>query len=201
VTDFGFSCFNGTDEDLVQVTRTEPWEAPEWHYRYFKLRDAKKMDIYSFGLLCLWLFFRDETLVELDLPSITVDMVFSCKDTEIVTKVQALKRSDDSLLTCAQRLVEQNASFGDDIRSRLRQAFTLALAADPNKRPSNMDQFIDLFCDPEDLTYAPLINFLIATLIYCYYRDVDTRSALTVMTVPEWHSSLQVSGLKIPSEL
>lgn len=53
MTDFGFSCFECTDNELVRVARSRPWEAPEWHDRWFHLKDIKKMDVYSFGLLCL----------------------------------------------------------------------------------------------------------------------------------------------------
>ena len=31
------------------------WVAPEWHHRGFSLLQAKKMDVYSLGLLVLWI--------------------------------------------------------------------------------------------------------------------------------------------------
>lgn len=33
------------------------WTHHEWHHNYYEVGEAKKMDAYSFGLLCLWLMF------------------------------------------------------------------------------------------------------------------------------------------------
>jgi serine/threonine protein kinase len=59
VTDFESSCVSGSDDDLVTVQRTPPWEAPEWHERYFTARDAKLLDVFSFGVLCFWTLYQD----------------------------------------------------------------------------------------------------------------------------------------------
>ncbi|KAL8658443.1 MAG: hypothetical protein Q9202_007560 [Teloschistes flavicans] len=55
VADFGYSTIYATDDDLIQIPRSLHWTAPEWHHRGFSLEQAKKMDIYSLGLLVLWL--------------------------------------------------------------------------------------------------------------------------------------------------
>jgi len=75
LADFSFSRFGAMD-DLVNLARSEPWDAPEWHPREFKLKDAKKMDVYSSGLVCLWLFFGNNTLLNLGLPSTTIKTAF-----------------------------------------------------------------------------------------------------------------------------
>lgn len=60
VTDFGYSTWLGGADDMVFMPRTLHWTAPEWHHRGITSTSAVKMDIYSFGLLCLWLlFYRD----------------------------------------------------------------------------------------------------------------------------------------------
>lgn len=108
VADFGFSSFDKTDSDLVKVARTEPWEAPEWHPNYFTLREAKQMDVYSFGLICMWLFFKDHSLVELGLP-ITIDTIFTMKGIDSTMKFQAMKKNKNELLSSALRLVDVRA--------------------------------------------------------------------------------------------
>ena len=153
VIDFGFSSYNSTDEDFVRVAKTEPWEAPEWHSRGFTLEQAKSMDIYSFGLVCMWLFFREETLVDLGFPSITVATAFTKQDTEATVKLQELKKSGDDLLAYTLRLLERKSELGDDTRARLRQILILALALDPEKRPSSMDPFIELSRRSKHPTY------------------------------------------------
>lgn len=55
VADFGYSTVHATDEDLIQMPRSIHWTAPEWYHRGFSLEQAKKMDMYSLGLLVLWL--------------------------------------------------------------------------------------------------------------------------------------------------
>lgn len=83
LTDFGFSCFADTEEDLVRL------EAPEWRsHQHFALRDAKKLDMYSFGLLCMWLFFKDETLSQWGHTSAEVHTAFMDKDNHAFNDLQ-----------------------------------------------------------------------------------------------------------------
>jgi serine/threonine protein kinase len=145
LADFGFSRFAATDEDLIKVTRSEPWEAPEWNHREFKLKDAKKLDIYSFGLLCVWLFFKDEGLGEWMLPLATVHTAFADKDSAAFQELQSKKHSKGFILQLAKRLVEKNERLDHEIRSRLRQVLNLILVNDPNKRASSMEELIQIF--------------------------------------------------------
>lgn len=60
VTDFGYSCIGAKDKDEVYLPVTWGWCAPEYHDRGIPLQKAKKMDIYSFGLVCFWVLFTDD---------------------------------------------------------------------------------------------------------------------------------------------
>lgn len=62
VADFGYSCLGVKDDDFVRLPMSRPWNAPEWHHREFRIYAAKKTDVYSFGMLCLWVLFSDELL-------------------------------------------------------------------------------------------------------------------------------------------
>lgn len=63
VADFGFSTyFHEEQEDLIQVPKSVPWTAPEHHGNYHTSQSAKAMDVYSFGMLCLWLLFETKVL-------------------------------------------------------------------------------------------------------------------------------------------
>src|ERR1700722_13721602 len=54
--DFAYSQ-RWTDENVLRrIPATKPWNAPEWHSRGFKMRAAQALDIYSYGLVCLWMF-------------------------------------------------------------------------------------------------------------------------------------------------
>lgn len=55
VADFGYSTQWALPNDLIQMPRSPPWDAPEWHHRGFTPAQAMKMDSYSFGMVVLWL--------------------------------------------------------------------------------------------------------------------------------------------------
>ena len=57
VTDFGYSTIYTTPGDLIQMPKSLHWVAPEWHHRGFLPAEAKMMDVYSLGLLVLWILF------------------------------------------------------------------------------------------------------------------------------------------------
>ena len=153
IADFAFVSFGASEDEPVKVSRTEPWDAPEWHPRYFLLKDAKKMDIYSFGLLCLWISFRHDNISELG-PSITVGMAFAGQDPGLTAKLQALKRDGDALLDCAFRLTKQNGEIDDDTRENLLKVFLLTLQPDPVKRQPTIEAVASLLCGEEPLKYV-----------------------------------------------
>ena len=68
LADFGCSVLGTSSDQLVRLRKSEPWFALEYHHRDFKLHMARRMDIYSFGMLCLWILFSNdnEILVLLD---------------------------------------------------------------------------------------------------------------------------------------
>lgn len=58
--DFGYSRPGSREDDIVCLSRSWPWYAPELDYECrFKLRDAMKTDIYSFGMVSLYILFHD----------------------------------------------------------------------------------------------------------------------------------------------
>lgn len=67
MADFGYSTQWALPNDLIQMPRSRPWDAPEWHHRGFTPAQAMKMDSFSFGMVVLWLLGyagledRDET--------------------------------------------------------------------------------------------------------------------------------------------
>lgn len=63
VSDLGFATPFDEDEEhrVVTLPRCRPWNAPEFFdFGKFSLEQAKQMDIYSVGLLCLWVLFGDQ---------------------------------------------------------------------------------------------------------------------------------------------
>lgn len=54
IIDFGASCFGSAEHDTVALAFTQDWKAPKIEYtgQQFQLKDAKRTDIFSYGLLC-----------------------------------------------------------------------------------------------------------------------------------------------------
>lgn len=59
VIDFGYSTLFSSDEDPVVMPYSGVWTAPEYHHRGISPEQARKMDVYSFGMLCSWLLFHN----------------------------------------------------------------------------------------------------------------------------------------------
>ena len=95
VAGFRYSTIN-TDHPIY-TPRSQGWTAPEWHPRGFYYLDAEKMDVYSFGLLCLWLFSFDEQEyipdhIRANLPAMVPEMLIE-ETTQAVKLKQALHLS------------------------------------------------------------------------------------------------------------
>ncbi|RYP23251.1 hypothetical protein DL765_001160 [Monosporascus sp. GIB2] len=59
IADFGYSTVGSRDH--ITVAESSPWVAPEVGTKDdYTLDEAKKIDIYSFGMLCLWLLFMEK---------------------------------------------------------------------------------------------------------------------------------------------
>ena len=149
VTDFGYSCFGSDDNHLVRLPQSKPWQAPEYHPRWFSLQDARKMDYYSFGLLCLWLLFSKETLIVPNFPNVSVDLAFAGRDEEAEGLLEILKEND-RLPAGVESLLSLEPSLSQEVRFFLQAFLRSALHRVPIKRELNTDAFIKQFSDYDD---------------------------------------------------
>ena len=59
LADFGFSAL--ASKQFIRLGGSQPWVAPEYdRSERYTFDQAKLMDLYSFGMLCLWVVFKDE---------------------------------------------------------------------------------------------------------------------------------------------
>ena len=70
VADFGYSTLTAGGSGTVLLQKSRPWNAPEHHFGEFKAHEAKKTDVYSFGMLCLWVLFKSRVS---EVPQTTAD--------------------------------------------------------------------------------------------------------------------------------
>ena len=87
--------------------------------------NAIRMDVYSFGLLCLWLLF------------------YHGEETERRNFYEDLGSGEETL-NLAHQLVDETKITDDDVRSNLHKLFVLALALDPAERCSDLGQLVCL---------------------------------------------------------
>jgi serine/threonine protein kinase len=137
VADFGFSTyFHEEQEDLIQVPKSVPWTAPErYGRRQFTSQEAKIMDVYSFGMLCLWLLFNKEHLG-------TEDFSFEAAYWQDKDEL-LLFWKNNKLLNWAMQLVADDASIGGEMKRNLTSFFQSCLDPGTEKRDADWDHLIE----------------------------------------------------------
>jgi serine/threonine protein kinase len=127
LTDFGYSSVGVTDHDTVYPPCSRMWTAPEYHHRGFEVQAAKKIDVYNFGLVAVYLLFNDEVW----------DYYINIEE-----KIQTRKRNGGLL----NRVKEVIASRNDNSRKRtsLEAFFEKTLSCNANARDSNLARLIVL---------------------------------------------------------
>lgn len=150
VADFGFST-KVTEDGLVSLPCSMPWYAPEYHPRSFYYAAAQKCDIFSFGMLCLWLLFHRELLCKSQsLQSMPGnDPIFGGLEDDTsplaevpseYTLLENLKR-EKRLITFAYELIESMASLEDQQKASMKLFFDSTLA---NNSEQRADGFLEL---------------------------------------------------------
>ena len=110
VTDFGYSVMFRHPDSLIRMPKTPFWVAPEWRRRYSTdFAGAKKMDAYSFGLLCLWLL--------LYAGKCDIDKFYE----ELSVEEELSLEEDKS--TIARRKVDEAIGIEEEVKERLRLFF------------------------------------------------------------------------------
>lgn len=127
--DFGYSTHFAEGRQLqIAMPGSYPWYAPEWYHRFIAkdITVAKKMDAYSFGLVCAWILFYN-----------TADnkgQSFYDKFEE--EGIEPMPIPIDSLLA--------KASLSQQAKDRLQKLFNLTLAKDSASRGFDFEYFFSL---------------------------------------------------------
>ena len=145
VADFGYSTLTVGESGKVLLPKSEPWNAPEHRFWGFEVREAKKMDVYSFGMLCLWLLFENRLS---DIPQTTADgtaelISFDPPMFGRPTLLEGLK-GEDKVKDIANDLVESMPGLDVECRIRLKEIFSLTLPLNPGNRTCDLARVIGL---------------------------------------------------------
>lgn len=141
VSDFGFSSIWARPDDLIQVSKTEPWSAPEWHHRGFVFCEARKMDVYSFGLLCLWIMVQSPES-GLERPIQDIKALLFTAEGEFEVGVLGRLKVDGSLGPCLIQILRQEGPPKNPELLILLQVLQGALQANIGTRDSGLSDLI-----------------------------------------------------------
>ena len=146
VADFGYSTFTMGKSGKVLLPKSRPWNAPEHHFGEFEAHEAKKTDVYSFGMLCLWVLFGNRLS---DFPQTTADGVTGLISFDVPsfrgrrTLLECLK-DEGRLEYIANQLLGSMPGFDVKCAIRLKEIFSLTLPHNPGKRACDLARVIGL---------------------------------------------------------
>jgi serine/threonine protein kinase len=124
ISDFGFASISLNEDSLLLLPKSRFWVAPEHHYRHFDVKGAKKMEVYSFGLLCFWLLIGK---LSSQILNFDADIL---KDLD---KLEEMKM-ENSLLKFTEQVLTRDSTLVSEQKQRLFAFFASVLALDPNER-------------------------------------------------------------------
>jgi serine/threonine protein kinase len=143
VTDFGYSTLVTGEEGSVFLPKSRPWNAPEHHFGEFQPLEAKKADVYSLGMLCLWVLFGNHLS---DIPQTTTggtELISFDAPFGHLTLLEHLK-DQDKVEHIAHQLMESIPGINDEYRIRLKKLFSLTLPLNPEQRTSDLGKLVGL---------------------------------------------------------
>ena len=147
VADFGYSTLTAGESGKVILPKSRPWNAPEHHFGEFNAQDAKKTDVYSFGMLCLWLLFgnhlRDISQTSADGTPELISFDAPLLQFGRSTLLETLK-DEDIVEDIANQLVESTPGLNVEYRIRLKEIFSLTLPLNPGKRTCDLARVMGL---------------------------------------------------------
>jgi hypothetical protein len=140
--------------DRVYLPKTSSWVlAPEWNHRGFSIDAAKKLDVFSFGMLCIWILFKEAILdrgiiVEkaIRMPQKLADQNLSLREGSVECILQDLK-VNKKILDAVREIITD--TIPEDIRAkhRLQDFFIATLREEQSLRESNFENLIS-YLDP-----------------------------------------------------
>ena len=149
LADFGFATCLQSGEELLLIPVSEPWNAPEYSDHLFRPESAKKMDIYSFALLCAWLLFEAGSSGGFLLPpdiNLETDQYFSFEPRQSGKNLLELWKRDSSnkLVKCLSGLVREDQRLNSTVKDNLIPFFCSTLTFDPKSRCTELEHLVSL---------------------------------------------------------
>jgi len=146
VADFGYSTLTACEEAKVLLPKSRPWNAPEHHFGEFKVSEAKKTDVYSFGILCFWVLFGyNLSHIPSHNTKSMAEVISFEASTGPRTSLEQLKDADN-LQHYASQLIDSISlpRLNAEHRIYLKEFFSLTVPLNPKKRTSDLGKLVGL---------------------------------------------------------
>lgn len=152
LADFGYSGWDmhKSQKILIKPPRSRPWDAPEYHHRGFSVAQAQLLDIFSFGMLCMWIMFEDKLHAGIVIPPESPDIECASSTVGDYSKVFSDQNFTDELkhkgelLTLARRLTGTVKTSTNAQKQSILRFFNLTLAYEPRDRVLNLEELQSL---------------------------------------------------------
>ncbi|KAI3322013.1 hypothetical protein HD806DRAFT_523435 [Xylariaceae sp. AK1471] len=144
VADFGFSKWHTNHLDRLELPRSWPWYAPEYlEYPDFTPQQAMRMDVFSFGMLCLWLIFEKNLSGVIPLANELPDILRSSDGIGCPLKLLAECKHYRLLTEFSHRLVMQETTLDVSTQQKLQRLFSSSLSHEPHQRDIDMVHLVN----------------------------------------------------------
>ena len=133
LADFGHSVIARDKSDSYRLPLSDPWTAPERHYRDHSFAQVRKMDFYSFALVCLWLFMNPSSASSPSRAALLAIQEYKklgSLETEAINVVDSLD-ADTDLKQGLKKLFQK--TLNRESRKSIRNIAGLIPYLDPNK--------------------------------------------------------------------
>jgi len=145
VADFGYSTLAVSEMGKVFLPKSRPWNAPEHHHGEFTVSEAKKTDVYFFGMLCLWVLYGNRLS---DILPVTTEVVTESDSFATPfsspTLLERLK-VEDQVVHIAYQLTLTTSDLSDGQKACLNQFFSSTVCHSPENRASDIGTLMGLF--------------------------------------------------------
>lgn len=148
VSDVGFARVGLSLEEELHVPQSRPWTDPEWHRRTWPVTAVQAMDIYSYGMVCLWLLLNDKVPASISGSGELGKQTFFVENDAPFTQLELLQR-DGQLITVIDQALDSAMLGSDSEKQNLSQFFNSTLHVNRESRERDFQKLISLLSDQE----------------------------------------------------
>lgn len=147
LTDFGYSTWFASEDETIGIPTSWPWNAPEYDRCSVRPSQAKNMDVFSLGMLCLWVLFEKYFCGKTPLPqaaSWANELFAQTSNLHSIEFILDTLKHQDKLVLLAQQFLDAENTVKTGKMVSLSQFLISALSCDPDRREAKLQQLVDV---------------------------------------------------------